>query len=166
MASFRKVVKDYQDELRNGIAWVAFWREGRSWNADYFYLDPDDYLKPEDRIRLEEIYKHDPSAVILHGYYCGQLAENMSVDELATGVRHHYVNGYNGIKEFIETFDDRLPLEKVEKGKATAHTIGIPFIEKYYKSEEEIDLYAYDGNMSVEDFELRLHKNENEGKKR
>ena len=30
MASLRDVVSEYQDDLRNGIAWLAFWREGRS----------------------------------------------------------------------------------------------------------------------------------------
>ena len=44
MASLRDTVKDYQDELRDGIAWVAFWKQGRSWNAEYFYLDMDDAL--------------------------------------------------------------------------------------------------------------------------
>ena len=34
MASLRDTVKDYQDELRDGIAWVAFWKQGRSWNAE------------------------------------------------------------------------------------------------------------------------------------
>ena len=42
MASLRDTVKDYQDELRDGIAWVAFWKQGRSWNAEYFHLDMDD----------------------------------------------------------------------------------------------------------------------------
>ena len=55
MASLRDTVKDYQDELRDGIAWVAFWKQGRSWNAEYFHLDMDDTLYPEDRSRLEEI---------------------------------------------------------------------------------------------------------------
>ena len=49
MASLRDTVKDYQDELRDGIAWVAFWKQGRSWNAEYFHLDMDDTLYPEDR---------------------------------------------------------------------------------------------------------------------
>ena len=35
MASLRDTVKDYQEELRDGIAWVAFWKTGRSWNAEY-----------------------------------------------------------------------------------------------------------------------------------
>ena len=54
-ASLRNTVKDYQDELKDGIAWVAFWREGRSWNADYFYLEPDDAIQALDRSRMEEI---------------------------------------------------------------------------------------------------------------
>ena len=38
MASLRDSVKDYQEELRDGIAWVAFWKEGRSWNLLLQYL--------------------------------------------------------------------------------------------------------------------------------
>ena len=41
MASLRDSVKDYQEELRDGIAWVAFWKEGRSWNAELFHLEVD-----------------------------------------------------------------------------------------------------------------------------
>ena len=43
MASLRDSVKDYQEELRDGIAWVAFWKEGRSWNAEDFHLEMGDY---------------------------------------------------------------------------------------------------------------------------
>ena len=39
MASLRDTVKQYQEELRDGIAWIAFWREGRSWNGEDFYAD-------------------------------------------------------------------------------------------------------------------------------
>ena len=46
MASLRDTVKDYQEELRDGIAWVAFWKTGRSWNAEYFHLEMGDYLYP------------------------------------------------------------------------------------------------------------------------
>ena len=64
MASLRDTVKDYQDELWDGIAWVAFWKQGRSWTVEYFHLDMDDTLYPEDRSRLEEIKSIDPAAVI------------------------------------------------------------------------------------------------------
>ena len=76
MASLRDSVKNYQDELRDGIAWVAFWKQGRSWNAELFHLEVDGTLEPFDRSRLEEIKAADPAAVILNGYYCGHLGED------------------------------------------------------------------------------------------
>lgn len=82
MASLRDSVKDYQEELRDGIAWVAFWKQGRSWNAELFHLEVDGTLEPFDRSRLEEIKAADPAAVILNGYYCGHLGENMSLTGL------------------------------------------------------------------------------------
>ena len=36
MASLREAVKNNQEELRDGIAWVVFWREGRSWTRPAF----------------------------------------------------------------------------------------------------------------------------------
>ena len=79
MASLRDTVKDYQEELRDGIAWVAFWKTGRSWNAEYFHLGMGDYLYPEDRSRMEEIKQADPAAVVVNGYYSGYLGEDMSL---------------------------------------------------------------------------------------
>ena len=104
MASLRDTVKDYQDELRDGIAWVAFWKQGRSWNAEYFHLDMDDTLYPEDRSRLEEIKSIDPAAVILNGYYCGHLGEDMSLDELTAGVRYHYENSIHPVTFYCSPF--------------------------------------------------------------
>ena len=63
---FTGTVKDYQEELRDGIAW-CFCKMGRSWNAEYFHLEMGDYLYPEDRSRMEEI-RQDPAAVVVNGY--------------------------------------------------------------------------------------------------
>ena len=68
MASLRNMVSEYQDDLWNGIAWLAFWREGRSWQAEAFHLDLDDTLYPEDRTRLAEIQAADPRAIVVNGY--------------------------------------------------------------------------------------------------
>ena len=154
MASLRDMVKEHQDELRNGIAWVAFWKEGRSWNADYFHLELDGYLYPEDRSRLMEIKEADPAAVVVNGYYSGYLGEDMSLDELTAGVRRHYENRYSNIKDFIEAHDDRLTPEEIEKGRAAAHAAGLPFSEKPYRGEEDDDPYIFDGSMSIEDYKL------------
>ena len=156
MASLRDIVKQYQEELRDGIAWVAFWREGRSWNGDYFYLEANDALTAEDKSRLEEIRQKDPAAVMLNSYYCGYLGEDMTVDELTAGVRRHYENGYNSVADFIEAHDDTLPPEVLEEERQAAHAAGLPFHEKPCEG-EDIDPYVYDGHMSMEDYDL-MHK--------
>ena len=161
MASLRDTVKDYQDELRDGIAWVAFWKQGRSWNAEYFHLDMDDTLYPEDRSRLEEIKSTDPAAVILNGYYCGHLGGDMSLDELTAGVRYHYENSMNDIDAFIGAHDDRLPPEVIEEARAAAHEAGLPFSENPYRDGEDFNPYVFDGSMSVEDHDL-MHRMMNE----
>ena len=157
MASLRDTVKQYQEELRDGIAWVAFWREGRSWNGEDFYLDAGDSLTAEQKSRLEEIRQKDPAAVILNSYYCGYLAGDMTVDELTAGVRRHYENGYNDVADFIAAHDDTLSPEVLEKARALAHAAGLPFYERPYNG-EEIDPYIYDGYMSIEDYELMHQK--------
>ena len=157
MASLRDTVKDYQEELRDGIAWVAFWKTGRSWNAEYFHLEMGDYLYPEDRSRMEEIKQADPAAVVVNGYYSGYLGEDMNLDELTAGVRRHYENGYSNIGEFIEAHDDRLPPELIEEARAAAYAAGLPFSEKTYQDGEEPDPYLFDGSMSMEDYAL-MHR--------
>ena len=157
MASLRDTVKDYQEELRDGIAWVAFWKTGRSWNAEYFHLEMSDYIYPEDRSRMEEIKQADPAAVVVNGYYSGYLGEDRNLDELTAGVRRHYENGYSNIVEFIEAHDDRLPPELIEEARTAAHAAGLPFSEKAYRDGEEPDPYIFDGSMSVEDYAL-MHR--------
>ena len=157
MASLRDTVKDYQEELRDGIAWVAFWKEGRSWNAEYAYLEMDDTIPPLDKSRFEEIRRTDPAAVMLNGYYCGHFGEDMSLDELTAGVRWHYENGFNLLSDFLEAHDDRLPPEVIEEARAAARAAGLPFSEKPYRDGEEADPYIFDGSMSMEDYEL-MHR--------
>ena len=157
MANLRDTVKDYQEELRDGIAWVAFWKTGRSWNAEYFHLEMGDILYPEDRSRMEEIKQADPAAVVVNGYYSGYLGEDRNLDELTAGVRRHYENGYSNIGEFIEAHDDRLPPELIEEARDAAHAAGLPFSEKAYRDGEEPDPYLFDGSMSMEDYEL-MHR--------
>ena len=153
MASLRDMVSEYQDDLRNGIAWLAFWREGRSWQAEAFHLDLNDTLYPEDRARLAEIQAADPRAVVVNGYYSGYLGAEMNVAELAAGVRHHYDNGLNNIAPFMEAHSDELPPDVLEEAREKAHAAGLPFYERPYRG-DDIDPYTYDGHMSIEDYEL------------
>ncbi len=102
MAALRDVVRDYQEELRGGIAWVVFWREGTSWDGQSVYLDDDGLLTKDDRVALTEILQKDAHAVALNSYYSGQVTEDMTVDELTVGVRHHYRRGSNSLAVFFE----------------------------------------------------------------
>ena len=68
MASLRDAIKEQQEELQGGNAWVAFWKEGRSWHSEAFHLDMGATLYPEDEWRLREIEAADPAAIVLNGY--------------------------------------------------------------------------------------------------
>ena len=150
MAAINKIAKDWADELRDGIAWVIVWKTGRSWNATAVWLNSDDdTFEPEDLEQARKILEQDPNAVMLNGYYCGHFGEDMTVAELAAGIRWHYENGYNlldGSTAFPPEPMERpadLPASLPWYGKATS---------------TEPDPYVYDGYMSPEDFEL-MHKN-------
>ena len=162
MASLRDAIKAQQEELQGGDAWVAFWKEGRSWHSEAFHLDMGATLYPEDEWRLREIEAADPAAIVLNGY----LSENMTLDELTTSIRYHYEHRMNGITEFITEYSDRLSPEEIEKGRAAARAAGLPFSEKPFRDGEEFDPYVYDGSMSVEDYELMQRMIENERSER
>ena len=162
MASLRDAIKEQQEELQGGNAWVAFWKEGRSWHSEAFHLDMGATLYPEDEWRLREIEAADPAAIVLNGY----LSENMTLDELTTSIRYHYEHRMNGITGFITEYSDRLSPEEIEKGRAAAHAAGLPFSEKPFRDGEYFDPYVYDGSMSMEDYELMHRMIENERSKR
>ena len=162
MASLRDAIKEQQEELQGSNAWVAFWKEGRSWHSEAFHLDMGATLYPEDEWRLREIEAADPSAIVLNGY----LSENMTLDELTTSIRYHYEHHMNGITGFITEYSDRLSPEEIEEGRAAAHAAGLPFSEKPFRDGEDFDPYVYDGSMSVEDYELMHRMIENERSER
>ena len=162
MASLRDAVKAQQEELQGGDAWVAFWKEGRSWHSEAFHLDMGATLYPEDEWRLREIEAADPAAIVLNGY----LSENMTLDELTTSIRYHYEHRMNGITGFITEYSDRLSPEEIEEGRAAARAAGLPFSEKPFRDGEDFDPYVYDGSMSMEDYELMHRMIENERSER
>ena len=153
MASLRDAIKAQQEELQGGNAWVAFWKEGRSWRSEAFHLDMGATLYPEDEWRLREIEAADPAAIVLNGY----LSEDMTLDELTASIRYHYEHRMNGITGFITEYSERLSPEEIEKGRAAARAAGLPFSEKPFRDGEDFDPYVYDGSMSVEDYEL-MHR--------
>lgn len=52
MASLREIAREYKDEIMSGIAWVAIWKTGRSWNARAFWLNSDTELRKEYTVAM------------------------------------------------------------------------------------------------------------------
>ncbi len=101
--ALNKLVSCYADELREGIAWVMFWKTGRSWCAEAIWLNFDnDTIEDDDKELAEEVLRQDPHAIIMNGYYCGRLGEDMSIAELTDGVRWHYNNRSGLLKDFLD----------------------------------------------------------------
>lgn len=145
MAALNTIAKEWADELREGIAWVIVWKTGRSWNAQAVWLNcDDDTFEPEDLELARKVLEQDPNAVMLNGYYCGHFGEDMTVAELAAGIRWHYDNGYNQLDG-----STAFPAEPEPRPE------GVPADMPWYgkPTTEGPDPYVYDGYMSPEDYE-------------
>lgn len=150
MAALNEIARNYADEIRDGIAWVLVWKTGRSWNATAVWLDAEtDTFEPDDLDTAREILKQDPNAVMLNGYYCGHFGEDMTVKELAAGIRWHYEGGYN-------TLDGSTAFPPEPTERPTDLPAGMAWRDT--PATEEPDPYVYDGHMSPKDYEL-MHKN-------
>lgn len=94
--ALRTIASEYASEICDGIAWVIVWKTGRSWHAEAVWLDSDtDLLDQDDLSTVRGILEQDPHAVMLNGYYCGHFWEDMTINELAAGIRWHYEGGFN-----------------------------------------------------------------------
>lgn len=145
MAALNAIAREYADEIRDGIAWVIVWKTGRSWHAEAVWLNcDDDTFELEDLDMVREALDQDPNAVMVNGYYCGHFGEDMTVAELADGIRWHYENHCNLLKDSTAFRPE--PMERPEWLSAD-----IPWYGKATNAEP--DPYVYDGYMSPEDYE-------------
>lgn len=149
MATINAIARDWAKEIREGIAWIIVWKTGRSWNAAAVWLNSDDIFEPEDLEQTRKILEQDPNAVMLNGYYCGHFSEDMSVAELAAGIRWHYEYGYNMLNN-----STAFPPEPMER------PADLPADIPWYNMPAKMmpDPYVYNGCMSLEDYEL-MHRN-------
>ena len=100
MAALRDIARNVAAEIREGIGWVIVYRTGRSWHSLSLWSDVmNNEWEPDDLSDAVGILKVDPDAVLLNGYYCGHFGEDMTADEIATGIRWHYENGYNRLAD-------------------------------------------------------------------
>lgn len=96
MASLRQEAQDVLDIARDGIGWIACWKNGRGWNCMTFW--PDDITSDNDLVfddfdieGLQNILKTDPRAILVNSYHhnLGD-TECMTRDSLAAALRWQY----------------------------------------------------------------------------
>ena len=128
MAALRDIARDFAAEIRDGIGWTIVYRTGRSWNALTIWSDIwNGEWETDDLNDAIGILKADPDAVIVNGYYCGHFGEDMTIDEIAAGIRWHYEGGRNRLADYCEVTQGR---DALEEGRKAAEAVGLPFCER------------------------------------
>lgn len=95
MASIRTAAQDVLDIAREGIGWIALWKDGKGWMSMDFWPDID----REGRLTFEDyeiewlrnIAKLDPCAILVNGWE-HNLGDTtcMTRDSLAAALRWQY----------------------------------------------------------------------------
>lgn len=151
MAALKEIAREYADEIRDGIGWLIVYCTGRSWHALTVWSDlSNNEWETDDINDALEALRLDPRAVALNGYYLGRFGD-MTIDDIAAGIRWHYERGTNALAA-----DDALTQARadIEAARQQAAEAGLPFSERLVEGpEDEPNLYAYDGSMTVADYE-------------
>ena len=139
MASIRKAAQWVLDDCRDGIGWVAIWKEGRSWESERIYgVDFDEPTNtatiddPEEQERLQAILAIDPHAIIVNGYYynLGD-CECMTRDTLANALRWQYELQHATVANFLENI-----VQAAQEPAADAEQIASTDLDEMHKNEE------------------------------
>lgn len=95
MATMRQTAQDMIDVARDGIGWIALWKDGKGWMARDLYpdIDRDNNLIFEDYEleALQSIVSMDPNAILVNSWY-HNLGDTtcMTRDSLAGALRWQY----------------------------------------------------------------------------
>lgn len=105
MASLKEEARFILDDARDGIAWLAIWKTGRTWHAETMYDDVEYIegrryprrteskwrIEDEAAARLREIWAEDHNAILVNPYYdnLGPF-EEMTLASLIDGIRFQY----------------------------------------------------------------------------
>lgn len=150
MAALKEVAREYASEIRDGIGWVIVYRTGRSWHALTVWSDlGNNEWETDDINDALKALRLDPRAVALNGYYLGRFGD-MTIDDIAAGIRWHYERGTNALADDDTLMQARADIEAARKQATEA---GLPFSERLVDGpEDELNPYIYDGSMTAEDY--------------
>ena len=100
MASLKDIAIEYKEEIMDGIAWVAIWKTGRSWNAYAFWLtfDTDQFESEEDFTIAKKIVAADEKAIFINEYYTAYMGD-ATINSIMDGIRSLYEKKCNLLKD-------------------------------------------------------------------
>lgn len=107
MASIRQAAQNVLDEARDGIAWIALWKDGRSWKSESFHPDFDEATRrftfdADELMQLRGVFRQDPDAILVNSYYCNLGDPDcMTRDTLANALRWQYENRGNLVVDIL-----------------------------------------------------------------
>lgn len=107
MASLRNTAQNVLEEARDGIAWIALYKQGRGWAASCFWPEigrnGELTFDLDDLNELKEILAADRDAILVNGYYCnlGSMDE-MTRDSLTNALRWQYESQWSRLAEAME----------------------------------------------------------------
>ena len=112
MASLRTMVGRFRNELREGVAYVAFWKNGRSWGAEAFWLDPgyfEDYgdaIEEDDAREMRQIINTDPNAIIVNGFESCPFGGKSAVEHIRWRYEDHRYQLVDVYKDHCKVKDE------------------------------------------------------------
>ena len=120
MAALKEIAREYASEIRDGIGWVIVYRTGRSWHALTVWSDlGNNEWETDDINDALEALRLDPRAVALNGYYLGHFGD-MTIDDIAAGIRWHYERGTNALADDDTLMQARADIEAARQQAAEA----------------------------------------------
>lgn len=128
MASLKSIVKDHADEFRDGIAWIAVWKEGRSWKSQS--ISAEGYAEFtgdfDEALEIHSIIAVDPDAVVLNGYYLSGIPQDgeeyATLADIEQFIRRHYEDGSCMLSHLLE-LPRLVDIEFWQKEEAKKNTV-------------------------------------------
>lgn len=106
MASIRQAAQNVLGVARDGIGWIAFWKDGKGWASWDFYPDIDRNgrltFEDDDIESLQNIAKQDPRAILVNSWE-HNLGDTtcMTRDTLADALRWQYDLQHYQVKDAL-----------------------------------------------------------------
>ena len=148
MSSLRKMVNEYKDDLQEGITWVIFWKEGRSWESSHVYTeirDGEEIIDNEYKEELETILQKDPHAIALNGYIHEMFFEDATINHMIDAVKYYYEEWKScSLENFIECYSEwSMELKEEKTQNIASNGIITQNIDKKTETEQKTDNVEY-----------------------